>query len=111
MKDGVYLRLFHGRADNDEELDGWGRDGPVIGPFDGFHVTYWDTMRFICGGEIAMMVVQDEGLFHFQGVWYGDWVICDARGAGEYLGRTHDGGTVVPLIDPSELSDEEIGDL
>ena len=111
MEQSIYLRLFHGRQDKDERLEDWGLDGPVIGPFDGFHVTYCDTMRFITGGEIAMMVRYDEGLFHFRGVWYGDWVICPPEGAAQYLGRDHDGNHVVPLINPSELSDEEIGDL
>ena len=29
---GVYLHLFHGRNDVAEEMEGWGFDGPTLGP-------------------------------------------------------------------------------
>ena len=33
-KTGVYLHLFHGRAEPDQSLDDWGEQGPVLGPFE-----------------------------------------------------------------------------
>jgi hypothetical protein len=29
----VYLELYHGRHSPDENLDDWGFEGPVLGPF------------------------------------------------------------------------------
>lgn len=37
---GMYLKLLHGRAVADEEMDNWGPDGPWIGPLKWFHCTY-----------------------------------------------------------------------
>jgi hypothetical protein len=28
----VYLQLFHGRKTPDEQMSGWGTEGPVLGP-------------------------------------------------------------------------------
>jgi hypothetical protein len=36
---GVYIELFHGRNNVDEHLEGWGLEGPVLGPFRYVHVT------------------------------------------------------------------------
>jgi hypothetical protein len=36
----LYLRLYHGRATPDEQMEDWGSDGPVIGPLASIHVTY-----------------------------------------------------------------------
>jgi hypothetical protein len=45
MSEGVYLHLFHGRKDPDEQMDDWGLEGPVIGPLNYVHVTYMATVR------------------------------------------------------------------
>jgi hypothetical protein len=39
----LYIRLFHGRTDPDQDMDDWGSDGPVFGPYEFAHTTYaWD---------------------------------------------------------------------
>ena len=35
-----YLMLWHGRTDREEEMNNWGENGPVFGPFPFFHMTY-----------------------------------------------------------------------
>lgn len=37
---GLYLALFHGRSDPQEQMSDWGFDGPLIGPILWFHTTY-----------------------------------------------------------------------
>ena len=36
----VYVELFHGHHFPGEELDDWGFQGPILGPFPYFHITY-----------------------------------------------------------------------
>lgn len=74
-----YLRLFHGRKSPDEKMNGWGEDGPIIGPvslswtygtlkihpptnddyeflpmindFVFYNSMYYGDIDFICGGD------------------------------------------------------------
>jgi len=36
----VYIRLFHGRTNPGQDMNDWGADGPVFGPFEFAHTTY-----------------------------------------------------------------------
>jgi len=40
----LYIRLFHGRTNPDQNMDDWGFDGPVLGPYKFVHTTY--TSRY-----------------------------------------------------------------
>jgi hypothetical protein len=74
----IYIQLFHGRHTADEELDDWGFDGPVLGPFPWFHVTYGDDIKLgddgicVAGKEIVLPVPDSEGFIAFLGAYYGD---------------------------------------
>lgn len=41
----LYLRLYHGRKDADQEMDGWGFNGPTFGPLAAVVMTYLTTIR------------------------------------------------------------------
>jgi hypothetical protein len=41
----VYLQLFHGRKTPDEQMSGWGTEGPVLGPFPFVHSTYGSDIK------------------------------------------------------------------
>ena len=73
----LYLRLFHGRADPADVLTDWGADGPTIGPFDTFHITYCDALE-LWNGETAYELKTEKGLVHFDGIFYGDLEITEA---------------------------------
>src|SRR5688572_6890459 len=74
----LYLKLFHGRKTLEEDMDDWGKDGPVFGPLSFVHTTYagvvhlgspdvpWDTIGdlFIHGACI-----------YYDGMFYGDWSV------------------------------------
>ena len=45
MNNGVYIELFHGRNDPDQEMEDWGVPGPVFGPFRFAHTTYSDHIK------------------------------------------------------------------
>lgn len=42
----LYIKLFHGRDDPNEDMDGWGYDGPTLGPVKFCHVTYLQDVKF-----------------------------------------------------------------
>lgn len=41
----MYLRLYHGRTDPAQEMDGWGFNGPTFGPLSCYVHTYCSTFR------------------------------------------------------------------
>jgi len=79
------LNLFHGRATPDEELDDWGSDGPVLGPFSFIQVTYGSHIKlgFLLPDGSEPPPEQDwlpdlcidEGVVFYDGVYYGDFTI------------------------------------
>jgi hypothetical protein len=73
----VYIRLLHGRNDPDEHMNGWGFDGPVIGPFVAVHFTYKEHIRCFPDDqqEDALELGFDDDLLVYQGKYYGDFEI------------------------------------
>ncbi len=85
-KPGLYLGLFHGREDPEKKLDGWGFNGPIIGPLNHVHTTYLSHIKieFETPQEARnygfdpgslMELVTDDDMVLFQGKWYGDWIV------------------------------------
>lgn len=71
----MYLRLFHGRKTKDENLEGWGTDGPVL-RIEGLHVTYMNVFRVLPPeAEDWHDLRFDADLFPYGGTLYGDWSI------------------------------------
>lgn len=86
----VYLELFHGTESPDRsQLDGWGEQGPILGPLAYVHTT--------CAGDLkccplvgknqpdestcANLQVTCECLLYYDGVYYGDWSVTDGEWA------------------------------
>ena len=74
----LYIRLFHGRNDPAEDMDDWGFDGPVFGPYVAIHTTYQCHVKMIQenGDMDDLMVVGD--LLFYDGKYYGDWSVYQA---------------------------------
>ena len=81
---GMYLKLLHGRAVADEELDDWGADGPWIGPLKWFHCTYLSDIGIgFAGGEelasqsynveIPSPIYLYQEMIYYDGMYYGSW--------------------------------------
>ena len=71
----LYLKLFHGRTDANQEMDEWGSDGPVFGPYEFLHTTYTSFVR--CGnqgGDCDSLYVHED-MVYYDGVYYGDWSV------------------------------------
>jgi hypothetical protein len=83
-KPGMYLGLFNGRDRLDQDMEGWGSNGPIIGPLEYAHTTYADEIKlmFKHGEDFAKygfdsidpwLTIKRDGLVEFQGKYYGDW--------------------------------------
>ena len=81
---GMYLKLLHGRAKADAELDDWGDDGPWIGPLIWFHCTYLTNIGigFVGGDELNSQYYNIEiptpmylyqEMLYYDGMYYGIW--------------------------------------
>jgi hypothetical protein len=70
----VYLQLFHGRKTPDEQMSGWGTEGPVLGPFPFVHSTYGTDIKVDSDAPIFLV----DGLFYYDGAYYGDWSVISA---------------------------------
>lgn len=83
----LYLKLIHGRNTPQEQLDDWGFEGPLLGPFNWIHATYATHVR--CGwdengDEICLDYSGD--LLTYEGKYYGDWEVTTKElGRGEPL--------------------------
>jgi hypothetical protein len=93
----VFLRLYHGRESLDEDMDGWGLNGPIFGPITHVHVVYMSnlffTLQYISENtydpsdlakdpgllDCSLTIVED--LVYYNGIYYGDWEITMASTA------------------------------
>ena len=78
MNDGVYLELFHGRADPDQDMDDWGEPGPVFGPFKFVHTTYATHVRLGADADDPQDLHVIKDMVYYDGMWYGDWSVFPA---------------------------------
>ncbi len=81
----LYLRLFHGRDEAEQDMGDWGFDGPTFGPLDHIQWTYGEVrMSFASDADakrfgfdnpcMAMLDIQGD-LVLWQGKYYGDWEV------------------------------------
>jgi len=80
----ILIDLYHGRTDPNADLDDWGFNGPILGPFDHYHVTYNSTCH-PGDGDLIVAGVKEElpywdknDLIPFLGSYYGDLIIISA---------------------------------
>jgi len=81
-KGKLYLRLYHGRTNPDEDMDDWGIDGPVFGPLTSVVMTYLSTIRLHganASDELWLDTTQD--MVHWGRCYFGDFEIFLAGGA------------------------------
>lgn len=85
-KPGLYLGLFHGRREPREQMNGWGFDGPAIGPLKWCHTTYAfdikiefenaaDAVAYFGIAQDQFEVSVDADLLVYDGMYYGDWTV------------------------------------
>ena len=78
MNDGVYIELFHGRANPDQDMDDWGEPGPVFGPFRFVHTTYASHIKLGAEADTTQDLNVLGDMVYYGSMWYGDWSVFPA---------------------------------
>ena len=71
----LYIRLFHGRTNPNQDMDDWGCDGPVLGPYDFVHTTYINFVRLGKKDGNCDELHVHEDMLYYDNVYYGDWSV------------------------------------
>lgn len=80
---GIYIELFHGRKTVEENLEDWGTQGPVLGPFEDIIITYASHVKCAyAGGSKLVWLNFNDDLLEFDGVYYGDFAIFTGKQVG-----------------------------
>lgn len=77
----IYIHLFHGRTEPDQNMEDWGTSGPTIGPVSlswtygdlKVHSKSGDHFEFISKKMVDYMILYD-------GVYYGDFEVIEVNG-------------------------------
>ncbi len=75
----LYIRLFHGRADPEQDMDDWGSDGPVLGPYEYIHTTYGHHLKLGRPDDNRYELFVAEDMLYYDSVYYGDWSVFDEQ--------------------------------
>ena len=72
----LYLELFHGRTDPNQDMDDWGTLGPIF-EIDNVNITYGAHIKLQAEDDelFSELFVNDQQLVHYGGVFYGDLCI------------------------------------
>jgi hypothetical protein len=68
----VYMELFHGRKDPNQEMDDWGEPGPIL-ECQYVHTTYSHDIKI--GDNSPAELLIRHGMIYYGGLWYGDWSV------------------------------------
>ena len=71
----LYIRLFHGRTDPSQDMDDWGTDGPVLGPYNYAHTTYSHHLKLGKPDNSVDELFGFEDMLYYDGIYYGDWSV------------------------------------
>lgn len=100
----VYLELFHGRRDPDEDMDDWGFQGPIIGPLKYVHITYQSNLKIASDeDEDRDIIFFHDDMIYYDGAWYGDWSITDGFWCTDSPFSGENGKRVIPLAKDEAL--------
>ena len=76
----MYLRLYHGRTDPDQEMEDWGFNGPTFGPLSAYVHTYCCTFRIHDeSGSTEIWLDKYDDMILWDGCFYGDLEIFTAK--------------------------------
>jgi hypothetical protein len=89
MKANLYLRLYHGRKDPLENLEDWGSDGPIFGPYENIQITYEAHIKMHASDHFDDLAWRDDLVF-YDGIYYGDVEIVAAAPASEITPYKHE---------------------
>ena len=92
----LYIRLFHGRTDPNQNMDDWGSDGPVFGPYQYAHTTYQRCLKLgKPDGNCDKLYIVGPDMVFYDGVYYGDWSVFGEN-------ELKEDGLELPTYDPAK---------
>lgn len=69
----MYVRLYHGRTNPDQEMDDWGFDGPTFGPLSCYVHTYCSTFRIHGESDASEVWLEThDDMIRWAGSFFGD---------------------------------------
>jgi len=74
----LYVRLFHGRTDPNQDMDKWGSHGPVFGPYEFIHSAYAFSLE-LGNHDTCDELFYHDGMVYYDGIYYGNWCVFDER--------------------------------
>jgi len=74
----VYLYLIQGRKDPEQQMTGWGFNGPTLGLFAAIHVTYLSSLRCIRDDHSELELRFCQGMLAHVGAFNGDFEITSS---------------------------------
>jgi len=95
----LYIRLFHGRTDPKQEMDDWGSDGPILGPYQYAHTTYNCCLKLgKPDGSCDELYIVAPDMVFYDGVYYGDWSVfgSDELEADDFKPSAYDSAKAKP---------------
>jgi hypothetical protein len=70
----IYIHLFHGRSDPYENLEDWGTEGPIFGPFECIQSTYACDIHLRNSDDTEYRGLRYyDDMVYYDGVYYGDY--------------------------------------
>lgn len=82
MANEIYVYLYHGRKDPEEQMEDWGFDGPTIGPFETLQVTYAGHFKLHTEDDWVCDVQFHGELVQYGDNFYGDMIIAGSPAEG-----------------------------
>ena len=71
----IYINLFHGRADPNQDLNDWGPVGPIFGPYEGIQSNACDIWLRDSDNPELHCLRYYEDMVYYDNVYYGDYFI------------------------------------
>ena len=89
MQSNLYLHLYHGRKDPQEDLEDRGSAGPIFGPYESIQITYEAHIKMHAPDRFDDLSWQDDLIF-YGGIYYGDVEISTTAPASEITPYKHE---------------------
>lgn len=90
-ENSLYVRFFHGRDSEEDNPDGWGFEGPIVGAV-GIQQTYGSIKLFDnnLGDDAHIIYNKDGDLVIIDGKYYGDWCVISCKEEAEEAAKAFD---------------------
>jgi hypothetical protein len=97
--EGIYIQLFEGQENEDDELSEGGQNGPVFGPLQFVEVANGRLIKLGTEGDHYELTITLNGFVYYDGLYYGDFSVFFEHQNDSHLAR-HQGFDQAKAIHP-----------